>query len=89
MPYNYRVSRTALRRIQEAATFLEEQRAGHALEFDQELQKCIHQLCEFPESAPPLYSNRRRFYLHVSNIMSSTPIHHDRQRDYHPYGCSP
>lgn len=79
MPYTYRVSKTALHRIQEAASFLEEQRTGYALEFDQELQACIHQLTEFPESAPPLYANRRRFYLQHFKYHVIYSVHHDRQ----------
>lgn len=79
MPYSYRVSKTALRRIQEAASFLEEQYTGYALEFDQELQACIQQLTLLPESAPPLYANRRRFYLQRFKYHVICSVHPDRQ----------
>lgn len=94
MAYDYRVSSNAIRRIQEAAAYLEEQRSGFAFEFNLELQECFDLLCRHPESGQLLYENRRRAYLmrfkyHViysvhpdrQEIVIHTVVHHSRQTD--------
>ncbi len=94
MAYSYRISTNALGRIQEAIEYLERVQTGFGIAFDDELQNCITQLCEFPEMASPLYEDRRRAYLsrfkyHViysvhhsrREIVIHTVVHHSRSED--------
>ena len=78
MAYSYRISTNAINRIQEAVTYLEQVRTGYAFQFDLELQECIDQLCEFPESGIAIYDNRRRFYLQRFKYHVIYTVHHDR-----------
>lgn len=78
MPYSYRVSTNAIKRIKEAATYLEVTHVGYGFEFDLELQECIDQLCGYPESGVLLYENKRRAYLKRFKYHVIYSVHHDR-----------
>ena len=74
MAYTYRVSANALRRIQEAVVYLENDQRGFGMAFDAELQDCMVHICEFPEMAPPSTKTGEKLTFHVLNIILFIPF---------------